>query len=133
MVANEVPLLVRFDGGPTDDGKAVIIKGRLANKDRVLFRVECENISWIIAKLAEWTREAALRAGWTSRQIAQQDHTEIWMRPTQYGMLEADEPGNVHLAIDVGPIRFRFQMTRYRASELGRVLQAASAPSGRSN
>lgn len=122
------PLLVRFDGGPSDDGESVVIKGRLANKGRLLFQVENDKISWMIAKLAEWAREAASKAGWKAQPIDQQDDTSVWMRPTQYGLIDAGEPDNVHLAIDVGPVRFRFRLTRRHATELGQTLQAAAVP-----
>jgi hypothetical protein len=133
MVANEVPLLVRFEGGPTDDGKAVIVNGRLADKSRATFAIETDKVSWLIGKLAEWTREAASKAGWKAQPIDQQDDTSVWMRPTQYGLIDAGKPDKVHLAIDVGPVRFRLALTKPSALELGRVLQAAVAPMDRTN
>jgi hypothetical protein len=86
-----------------------------------------------VGKLAEWTREAASKAGWKAQPIDQQDDTSVWMRPTQYGLIDAGKPDKVHLAIDVGPVRFRLALTKPSALELGRVLQAAVAPMDRTN
>jgi hypothetical protein len=127
------PFLVKFDGGATQNGEVVAVVGELADGAPLGFCIKRDHVSWIIGKLVEWTREAASKAGWKSQPIAQQDDRGIWMRPTQYGLIDADEPDNVHLAIDVGPVRFRFAFERSRAHELGRVLQAASAPQGRAS
>lgn len=122
------PFLRKFDGGATDKGEAVAVVGELLDGSPLMFCVKLDQVSWIIAKLAEWTREAAMKAGWKAQPIAGQDDKGIWMRPTQYGLIEADKPDMVHLALDVGPVRFRFALRTEHARELGQTLQAAAAP-----
>ncbi len=127
-MARTIPLMTGFDGGPSDDGSKVVLSCRLDTGGSVRFAIDREKTSWIIAKLAEWTREAAKKAGWKAQRIAQRDDTGIWMKPTQYGLVDVDEPDIVYLAIDVGPVRFRFAVPISNARSLGETLITASAP-----
>jgi hypothetical protein len=132
-MAQPIPLLVRLDGHPSDDGKTVIVQGRLADKGHVLFAVEPDKIAWMIFMLTKWAREAALKADWTDQPIGQQDDTGPRIRPSQCGLVHVDGSAHVHLAIDIGPVRLRFELPKSSARELGLALQAASAPEGRSH
>ena len=85
-----VPELVDFSGGPTKDGFGVAAIGKTDDGQSVFFCVERTRVSWIIASLAQWTQKAAKKAGWKAQPIAGQDDTGIWMRPTQYGLIDTD-------------------------------------------
>ncbi len=128
MTTKLPPFLRKLDGYSTERGEVVVVEGDLLDGSPLRFCVKPEQVSWIIAKLAEWTREAAKKAGWKAQPIAQQVDKGVWMRPTQCGLIGTDAPDMLHLAIDVGPVRFRFALQRSHALELGRTLLAAAAP-----
>ena len=129
----EIPNLTRFDGGPSVDGDAVCVLATTDLGDPIQFAIELEKVSWVIAKLAEWTRDAAKITKWKSQPIDGQDDTGLWIRPTQFGLVEVESSNSVNLVFDVGPIRFRFALRRSHALEIGRALAAAAANKDRKN
>lgn len=133
MATEQLSLLTKFNGGTDERGCVVMVNGQLKSGSPLVFCMKRDHVEWVIAQLANWAREAAQKAGWKPQRIAGQDDKGIWMRPTQYGLVDGDAPDTVHLAIDVGPVRFRFALERSRARELGQTLQAAAAPQDRPN
>lgn len=133
MMNVKIPNLTQFSGGPTVDGQGVAIMGSTDDGTQIAFSIDREKVPWVISSLAQWTQKAAKKAGWKQQPIAEKDDTGIWMRPTQYGLIDTSAPGTVHLAIDVGPVRFRFALKNSHALELGRTLAAASATPNQRN
>lgn len=113
--------LLSVSGGASPDGTSILFGGR-TDQGQIMLSIDTDKVDFVIGRLAISALEAAAIAGWTPKPIAQRDDTGVWMTPTRYGLIAGDTPDSVHLAMDVGPIRFRFALTKSDARSLGQTL-----------
>ena len=122
------PKLVQFEGGASEEGSTVLFKGRLSDGGPLAFAIDSDKVSWVMAKLMEWQRDAAEKAGWRREPISGQDDSGVWLKPTQVGFVDAGSPNSVMLVFDVGPTRLRFELDSTNARKLCDSLVTAATP-----
>ena len=121
--------ITRFDGGASKTGDSVEVRCKTDDRTQIEFAIERDKVSWVISKLAEWTKDAAKLAGWKAQPIVGHDDSGIWLRPTRYGLVEAKIDDEVLLVIDVGPTRLRVALTKAQCHQLGTTLTTVAVDS----